>query len=129
MCCILIHVIKIIHSLSPHPLLLGTFTIPDWPIRPCPSTRTPVPGVMKFTILVDPSLVIITDAYRIVCLIHAQEKRRRFLEIHQFYTFTPKSSPLGVMVMKFIISYLLTLQTIQYQMWSRLAKLFLRRRC
>ena len=27
---------------------------------PHPSTRTPVPGVMKFTILVDPSLVITT---------------------------------------------------------------------
>ena len=29
-------------------------------IWPRPSTRTPVPEVMKFTILVDPSLVIIT---------------------------------------------------------------------
>ena len=29
-------------------------------IRPRPSTRTPAPGVMKFSILVDPPLVIIT---------------------------------------------------------------------
>ena len=34
-----------------------------------PSARTPAPGVMKFTILVDPSLVIITK--NIVCLIYA----------------------------------------------------------
>ena len=92
---------------------LGTFTISVWPIWPCPSTRTPVPGVMKFTISVDPSLVIITDAYRIVCLIHAQDKRRRFFKRYiNFTLFTPKSSPLGVMVMKLIISYLFTLQTI-----------------
>ena len=29
-------------------------------MTPCSSTRTPAPGVMKFTILVDPSIVIIT---------------------------------------------------------------------
>ena len=28
---------------------------------PRPSTRSPAPGVMKFTLLVDPSLVIITE--------------------------------------------------------------------
>ena len=37
--------------------------------------RTPSPGVMKFTILVDPSLVIIT--LHLVCLFYAWEKRRR----------------------------------------------------
>ena len=43
-----------------------------------PSTRAPAPGVMKLTILVEPSLVIIT-AY-LVCLIYVWEKRRRFLK-------------------------------------------------
>ena len=36
---------------------------------PCPSIRTPAPGIMKLTILVDPSLVIITTY--LVCLINA----------------------------------------------------------
>ena len=43
-----------------------------------PPTRTPAPGVMKFTFLVDPSLVIITTY--LVCLIYAWELRRRFLK-------------------------------------------------
>ena len=38
---------------------------------PSPSFRTPTPGVMKFTILVDPSLVIIT--IYLDCLINAWE--------------------------------------------------------
>ena len=52
--------------------------------------QEPLPlGVMKFTVLVDPSLVIIT--IYLLCMDHAQEERRRFfLEIHQFYTFYPK---------------------------------------
>ena len=36
-----------------------------------PSTRIPAPGVMKFTILIDPSLVIITTY--LVFLIYAWE--------------------------------------------------------
>ena len=40
-------------------------------IMPHPSTRTPAPGVMKFTILADPSLVII-NIY-LVCLIYSWE--------------------------------------------------------
>ena len=40
-----------------------------WLIWPRPSTRTPDQRVMKFTILVDPSLVIITTY--LVCLINA----------------------------------------------------------
>ena len=38
---------------------------------PRPSTRTPAPRVMKVTILVDPSMVIIT--IHLVCLNHAPE--------------------------------------------------------
>ena len=57
----------------------------------CPSTRTPTPRVMKFTILVDPSLVIITTY--LVCLIKDWEKRRFFKEIQQFYPKIP--FPLG----------------------------------
>ena len=48
---------------------------------PCPVAdktrrRTPAPGVMKFTILEDPSLFIIT--IYLVCLFYAWEKRRIF---------------------------------------------------
>ena len=44
--------------------------------RPPPSTRTPAPGFMKLTILVDSSLVIITTY--LVRLINAWELRRFF---------------------------------------------------
>ena len=43
-----------------------------------PSTRISVLGVIKFTILVDPSLVIITK--NSFCLVYAQEERGRFLK-------------------------------------------------
>ena len=43
---------------------------------------TSVPGVMKVTILVDPSLVIIIKY--LVCLIYAWEYRRRFLRNNAF---------------------------------------------
>ena len=53
----------------------------------------PAPGVMKFTIFVDSSLVIIS--INLVCMDHAPKYRRIFFkEIHQFYTFTPKFTPL-----------------------------------
>ena len=42
-----------------------------WLIRPRPNIRTPALGVLKFTILVDPSLVIII--IYLVCLIYAWE--------------------------------------------------------
>ena len=42
------------------------------------STRTPTPEVMKFTILVDHSLLIIT--IHLVCLNYALDYRRRFLK-------------------------------------------------
>ena len=43
-----------------------------------PQRKNPYPGVMKFTIWVDPFLVIIT--IYLVCLIYASEERRRFLK-------------------------------------------------
>ena len=42
-----------------------------WLIWPCPNIRTPALGGMKFTILVNPSLVIIT--LYLFCLIYALE--------------------------------------------------------
>ena len=64
---------------------------------------------MKFTILVAPSLVIITTYF--VCLINAWEERRRLLKKYSNFTlFTIKLPPLWVGVMKFTISCLLTLQ-------------------
>ena len=43
-----------------------------------PNTRTPVPGVMKFTILVDPSTIYL------LCLFYALEKKSRFFKNDAF---------------------------------------------
>ena len=40
------------------------------------STRTPAPGVMKFTTVIDPSMVIIS--IYLVCLISVPESRNAF---------------------------------------------------
>ena len=61
-------------------------------IWPCPSARTPAQGVMKVTILVDPSLVIIT--IYLVCLINVLEERRKFLKgIMHFHYMTYMATP------------------------------------
>ena len=72
--------------------------------------QEPLPqGVMKFTILVDPSLVIII--IYLVFLIYALELRRiSFKKYINFKLFTPKLPPLGVRVIKFTISCLLNLK-------------------
>ena len=46
-----------------------------------PCTRAPALEGMKFTILVDPSLIIITHTIHlpVVCLNHAPKQRRRFI--------------------------------------------------
>ena len=63
-----------------------------WFTRPCPSTRTPAPQVIKFTILVDPSLV----QYYILSLSDlCQGVEKIWEEIHQLYDFDFKSTPLG----------------------------------
>ena len=64
-----------------------------------PCTRTPAPGVMKFTIFIDPSLVIITTY--LVFLIYAWEKRRFFKKCSNFTLFNPKLPPLWVGVHEF----------------------------
>ena len=57
--------------------------------------QTPAPGVMKVTILVDPSLVIIT--IHLVCLDHAPEQKEDFLKNTSVLHFLPpKLPPLGV---------------------------------
>ena len=88
-----------------------------WP-RPC--TRTPAPGVMKFTILVDPSFVIIT--IHLVCMDHAPVQRRIFYEIHQFFTFYPKLPSLGVGVMKFTKFLSPNPTDASYQIWLGLVQ-------
>ena len=94
-----------------------------WP-RPC--TRTPAPEVMKFTILVDLSFVIISTY--LVCLIYAWEQRRRFLKKYSNFTlFTPKLPPLlmgGHEIYNFQSPYP---TDATYQIWLRLAQQFLRR--
>ena len=78
---------------------------------------------MKFTILEDPSLVIITTY--MVCLIYAWELRRRFFkEIQQFYTFYLKITfPLGWGGGHEIYNFLIPYPTdTTYQIWLRLAQ-------
>ena len=59
-------------------------------------------GVMKFTILVDPSFGIIT--IYLVCLNHAPEYRRYDMKYNNFTLYTPQNYlPLGWWVMKFTI--------------------------
>ena len=54
-----------------------------------PCTWTPTPGVLKFNILIDPSLVIIT--INLVCMDHVPEGRRRILKKYiNFTLFTPQ---------------------------------------
>ena len=66
-------------------------------------------GVMKITILVDLSMVIIT--IHLVCIDHAPEYRRRsFKRYINFTLFTIQIPPLGMRAMKFIISCVLTQQ-------------------
>lgn len=59
-------------------------------------TITHAPGLMKFTILVVDSFIIITISS--VCLLDAQEKRRRFFQEKNIYftVFTPKSRHLRI---------------------------------
>ena len=79
-----------------------------------PSTRTPAPEVMKFTIVVDPSLVIIN--VHLICWKHAPEQRRKFFKITSILHFLPQNYlPLGRGVMTFTISCLFTLQIIHFK--------------
>ena len=55
------------------------------------STRTPVRGVTKFTILVDPSVVLLS--IYLVYLIHAPEERR-FLKNYFFFLYDWNATPL-----------------------------------
>ena len=87
-------------------------------------SQTPAPGIMKFTILVDPSFVIIT--IHIVCLNQATEYRGSLINTSILLFLHPNYLPLGRDVMKFTISCLLTLH-IKYGL--TLAQWFLRRRC
>ena len=86
-----------------------------------PSTRTPAPGVMKFTILLHPSFVIIT--IYLVSLINAWEQRRRlFKKYINFTLFTPKLPPLwvgGHDIYKFLSPYPVDAT---YQIWLGLAQ-------
>ena len=78
-------------------------------IWPCPSTRTAAQGVMKFIILVDPSLVNIT--LYLVCLINACSREEDIWRNTSILHFLPQNYlSLGRGVMKFTISCLLTLQ-------------------
>ena len=95
------------------------FTI--WLIWPNPSTRIPAPGVIRFTILVDPSLFIITTY--LVCPIHAWEKRSIFLEKYIHKTlFTPKLPPLGVWGHEIYNVLSLYSTDAAYQIWLRLTQ-------
>ena len=64
------YIIYLIHA----PVWKRTEEIVHFTIEPRPSTRTPAPGVMQFTILVCPSVIIITILS--VCLIYDLVHRR-----------------------------------------------------
>ena len=81
-----------------------------------PFTKTPSLGIIKFKILVNPFLVIIT-IYS-VCLTYAQEWRRFLKKYINLTLFTPKLSSLGNGLMKYTISCLLT----QQMLHSKLGK-------
>ena len=92
-----------------------------------PQHKIPSPGVMKFTILVYPSLCIII--INSVCLVNSPGVGKKILkEIHRFYTFYPKSISLkggGHKTQKFLYPYP-TDST--HQIWSRTAKQYLRKK-
>ena len=82
-----------------------------WLIWAHHGTRTPYPGVTKFTILVGPSLVIIIINFVSLSVLCIRVKTNIFKEKYQFYTFYPKiTSPLGGGYMKFTMSCLPTLE-------------------
>ena len=56
------------------------------PLMRRPKQKNHCIGVLKFTILVDPSLVIITTCMHLVCLNHTQEQKRRFVKKNAFFT-------------------------------------------
>ena len=86
-----------------------------WP-HPC--TRIPAPGVMKYTLMVDPTLVIIT--IHLGCMDHAPGKRRCFYSIQQFYTFyLPSYFPLVRGTYNVFSQYPIDAK---YQIWLRLAQ-------
>ena len=95
-----------------------------------PQHKNPCPGVMKVTISVDPSLVMVTITIHLVCLNHAPEQRSKlFYETHQFYTFNHKIPSFqggGHVIYNFLCP---DRTDATYQIWIRLAQYFLRRRC
>ena len=55
-----------------------------------PQHKNPSPRVIKFTILVDPSVVIITICKHLICLIHAPVQPRREEILHFHYMAMPQ---------------------------------------
>ena len=94
-----------------------------------PQPKNPCPRGLKFTIWVDPSLVIITIIH-LFCLKYALDQRRRFFKKYiNFTLFTPKLPPLwvgGHEIYNFLSPYP---TDATYQIWLGLAQQFLRRRC
>ena len=75
-----------------------------WPIWLCPNTKTPALVVMKFTLLHDAAFPGHYNYIYLVYLLYVQEKRRRFLRLHHFFTvFTQNIRSRGLGDMKFTI--------------------------
>ena len=58
-----------------------------WFIWPSPTTKNPAPWVMKYTILLNPSLVIIT--MHLVCLIYVEGFQRNEFSLHHLHGHEP----------------------------------------
>ena len=87
-------------------------------ICPRSSIRTHAPGVMKYTIQVDSSLLIITIYMYLVCLIYAYDKK--YIHFSLFTLKLPSLNEVGVM--KFTISCLSTLKMLHTKFGQNLPK-------
>ena len=85
-----------------------------WLIWPHPCTSTPAPGIMIYTVLVDPSLVIITCILHLGCIDHSPRERRCFNQCSNFTVLSPQITSPWVGGHKFSCLYTLLIIHIKF---------------